>query len=392
MLSVELAIEQMLSALAPVGLEHVPLLESLGRVSAHPIEATRPQPAFSNSAMDGYAVHSEDFSGDGPYSLHITAESKAGDRQPVQLAPGQAARIFTGAPMPEGADAVIVQEEVHDGTTVRRPLAGEFVRPQGEDIPAGECILRRGQAISPGEIANLAAQGVVEPVVFKQPRVALLSTGDELIPPGPEPKLGQTTNSSLPMLAAATQRSGAIPQIQPAVPDALDPIKAAMLEASEHADLLIVTGGMSVGDYDFAAVALRELGDVLFHRVRMKPGKPIAFGHIDQTPVLGLPGNPVSSFVGFELFGRPAIRTLAGFSQVRRAQITAELATAVTRNQNRVEYLRGFFRDDRFHPHARQGSGHLGSLLNVEGLAQIDPGDSVVPAGEVAHILDLRRD
>ncbi|MEM6531706.1 MAG: gephyrin-like molybdotransferase Glp [Myxococcota bacterium] len=391
MLEVDEALSRVLDSIAPLGTESVPYQESLHRVAAEDILVTRPQPPFANSAMDGYAVRAGDIDGDGPFTLNVVAESAAGGTEPISLGPKEAARIFTGGPMPRGADAVIIQEDVIDGVTRATPKAGDHVRRAGVDLESGQPIVRRGEVIGIGELANLATQGVLNPRVFTKPRVAILCTGDELVEAGPKPGFGQITNSSAPMIAGAISTYGALPIPCPAAPDDLERTKEAIANATRQADLLVVTGGMSVGDYDFAAVAMQELGTVAFHTVRMKPGKPLAFGTIEQTAVLGLPGNPVSSFVGLELFGRPAIRGLGGYNQIHRPRIHANLACDVRRNRNRPEYIRGRFEGAQFHPFRRQGSNDLSSVIAVEGLALIDAGEGSVHAGAEVVVFDLRR-
>ncbi|MEO0815478.1 MAG: molybdopterin molybdotransferase MoeA, partial [Myxococcota bacterium] len=276
--------------------------------------------------------------------------------------------------------------------TDTRPKAGAHVRARGEDIQDGQCLVPRGATLGPGEIANLLTQGVLESEVVRQPTVAFLSTGDELVPPGPEPKFGQVTNSSVPMLAAAARRWGAKTQEHPPLPDRLERITEGFLAAARGVDLLVVTGGMSVGDYDFAARAMSEIGGVSFHSVRMKPGKPLAFGRIEGTPVLGLPGNPVSSYVGFELFGRPAIRALGGHADVHRPRTTLRLGEEVKRLRSRPNYLRGRIDGDVFTPHRRQGSGDLSSVLGVDALGIIEQGEGQLAKGDRISALDLRRE
>lgn len=391
MLEVDEALRLVLEGTGPLGLESVRFTQSLGRVAGQDVAVTRPQPPFSNSAMDGYAVRASDLVGAPPFPLNVVAESAAGRRDRLVLGPKEAVRIFTGAPMPEGADAVIIQENVTNGAAQVNASVGENVRQTGVDLAAGTLIVKKGETLGPGEIANLATQGVLEPKVFRRPKVAVFSTGDELMPPGPEPGFGQITNSSVPMLAACLQTFGAEPIVEAPVRDNLSLIKEAILRAIQGADLLVVTGGMSVGDYDFAATAMRELGTVAFHKVRMKPGKPLAFGRIEDTPVLGLPGNPVSSFVGLELFARPMVRTLSGCQTLARPRTTQPLANGVRRNRSRPEYVRGRFEAGGFRTFPRQGSNDLSSLLAVEGLAVIDSGDEPMVAGDPVSIVDLRR-
>lgn len=394
MLDVADALVRVLDGLAPVGSETVSARDGVGRVAAVEIRATRPQPPYANSAMDGYAVCTTSLRGDPPFELDVVGESAAGRRDRPHMRAEEAYRIFTGAPLPVGADAVIVQEDVSDASgrllANVAPEVGAHVRHAGEDIARGQLLIQPGQVLEPGEIANLLTQGVLALQVFRKPRVAFVSTGDELIEAGPEPAFGEITNSSVPMLAAAARQWGAETREYPPLVDDLDTIIEGFRAAARDTDLLVVTGGMSVGDYDFAAEAMNALGSVSFHKIRMKPGKPLAFGTIGEVPVLGLPGNPVSSYVGFELFGRPAIRKLAGHTKLLRPTVRAPLAQPFPRLRSRPNYIRGAFDREAFVPHARQGSGDLSSVLGVEGLAIIDVGEGEVPAGEAVTVIDLR--
>ncbi len=397
MLEVEQALEIVLRDLGALGTEAVPLADASGRILAEPLDASREQPAYANSAMDGYAIRYQDVKdASGPVRLTVVGESPAGSRKRLGVAPGEAVRVFTGAPLPHGADTVVIQENTSSKeaslTISTVPSLGENVRRQGDDIQHGQRLLEAGAGIGPGEIANFASQGETRPRVYRQPVVGLLSSGDELIPAGPRPDFGQVTNASSPMLAACVQSFGGLVRSAHPLPDDLAAIRAALVEAAQHTDLVVSTGGMSVGDYDFAARAMREEGTVDFHRVRMKPGKPLAFGTIRGTPVLGLPGNPVSSFVGFELFARPAILTLAWRRDIHRPRRRLRLKRSVQRNRSRPEYLRGVIRDDDFEPHLRQGSSDLSSVLGVDGLGILSAGDHEANPGSTLDVIALRID
>ncbi len=395
MLDVADALGRVLESLEPLTSERVAAHDAVGRVAAEEVRATRPQPSYANSAMDGYAVCTSGLPGEPPYELNVIGECAAGRKDRPKMGPDEVFRIFTGGPMPEGADAVIVQEDVREDRgrliATEKPTPGRHVRLQGEDIAAGQTLIRPGEVLRAGELANLLTQGILEPLVFKRPQVSFVSTGAELIEAGPEPAFGQVTNSSVPMLAAAAREWGASSREHPPLRDDLETIERGFLEAAKGSDLVVVTGGMSVGDYDFAARAMLALGPVSFHKIRMKPGKPLAFGKIGNVPVLGLPGNPVSSYVGFELFGRPAIRKLGGYNSLLRPTVRAPLGRAFPRLRSRPNYIRGAFDGDTFVPHARQGSGDLTSVLGVEGLAIIDVGEGEVQEGEEVEVLDLRR-
>ncbi|MEL7304623.1 MAG: gephyrin-like molybdotransferase Glp [Myxococcota bacterium] len=397
MLEVEQALEIVLTGLAALSTETVALAEASGRVLAEPLDALREQPAYANSAMDGYAIRYQDVEGTpGPARLTVVGESPAGSRERLTVTRGEAVRIFTGGPLPRGADTVVIQENTSNNETSLTvnavPSLGENVRGRGDDTKHGQRLIEAGVRLGPGEIANLALQGVTRPCVYRRPVVGLLSSGNELIVAGPKPDFGQVTNASSPMLAACVQSFGGVARATHPIPDDLAAIRTALVEAAQHTDLVVITGGMSVGDYDFAARAMREEGTIDFHRVRMKPGKPLAFGTIQGTPMLGLPGNPVSSFVGFELFARPAILTLAGRVDIHRRRHRLRLTRSVRRNRSRPEYLRGMIRDDGFEPHLRQGSNDLSSVLGIDGLGILPAGDDEANAGSTLDVIDLRID
>ncbi len=319
MLSVEEALEQVLARVNPLGPERVELLDSLGRVLAEAVVAPADIPPWPNSSMDGYALIARDTEGTAsghPAELRVTGTIAAGSVAAQRIAPGEALRIFTGAPLPEGADSVVPQEEVEvlDGRIrVRRRISpGEFVRPRGEDIRSGETALEVGQVIGPAEVGLLAMLGRSQVLVFRRPRIAILSTGDEVVDLGGQIAPGKIRNSNTYALMAQVLEAGGEPINVGVAPDRRETIEA-RLRWGLSADVLISSAGVSVGEYDLVREALTRLGaDLHLWQVAMRPGKPITFGSVDGRPIFGLPGNPVSAMVTFELFVRPAIRKMAG--------------------------------------------------------------------------------
>ncbi|HEY7849696.1 MAG TPA: gephyrin-like molybdotransferase Glp, partial [Ktedonobacterales bacterium] len=346
MLTVEEARERVLAGFKPLEAEEAPLTEALGRVLADDTLAQEASPPFANSAMDGYALRSadtQDASAQSPVRLRLVGEVPAGSVYAGVAQPGEAIRILTGAPLPDGADAALQQEltEVGDGwVTIREPVApGTNVRHIGDDVRPGMLLARAGAELGPAEIALLASLGVSPVRVRRRPRVAILATGDELTPLGQPLKPGQIYNSNTPYLIAAVARAGAVPVALGIAPDRAEALRAMLTQAQGY-DLILTSGGVSVGDYDLVKQILSEQGAVEFWRVRVRPGKPLAFGFLGQTPLLGLPGNPVSAAVTFELFGRPAIRRMLGAAQVERPVVAVTLAGDEQRRSDRRQFVR----------------------------------------------------
>ncbi|MEE8409021.1 MAG: gephyrin-like molybdotransferase Glp [Myxococcota bacterium] len=400
MLTLEEARQRILDDLAPVGTETVDLLAGAGRVAAEAVIAGRALPAFDNSAMDGYAVRAEETSGataDSPVRLEIVEAISAGSVPEQNIGPGTAARIFTGAPLPPGADAVVMQEATEvDGARVairEKATIGQHVRRAGEDMSIGDVIVAAGDPVRAGELGVLAGQGRSWIRVFRRPRVAILPTGDELVEIDIEPGPGQITNSNSVSLAAQVREAGGIPHRLPPAPDDVERLAKALADAAAAADLIITSGGVSVGELDLVRNVLGQSGAMDFWRVAIKPGKPLAYGRLHGRPLIGLPGNPVSTFVCFELFARPALRKLAGCPGLFRPAASARLATAVRRNAKRREFLRGRLarRDGELwvEPAAKQGSGQLSSMLGVDALIDLAAGDGGVAAGEAVDVLIL---
>ena len=400
MLSVDEAYRAIVAAIAPLPAERVALAEAAGRVLAEDVVAREAIPPFDNSAMDGYAVRVADVaaaSDDRPAALRVVADLAAGaDPAGVHVAPGTAVRIMTGAPLPAGAEAVVMREdttEAPDRVLVRCPAdPGEHVRRAGEDIAPGDVPCRAGTPLKPAVIGVLASIGVAEVLAVRRPRVAILATGDELV--GVEGALGpgQIRASSSYALEALVAAAGAIPVNLGIARDDRADLEAKMAEGAT-ADLLLTTGGVSVGDHDLVKEVLTGAGEMAFWRIDMQPGKPLAFGRVAGTPVIGLPGNPVSTLVGFELFVRPAIRKLAGHAQLRRPPVRAALAADHEKKGARRQFLRaqvtwgpaGF----TARLEAGQGSHQLSGMARGNALVVLPEGPARFAAGDLVEVVLL---
>lgn len=314
------ALRIILRSVRPLGSEKAPIEDCGGRVLAEEVSASCDLPHFDNSAMDGYAVFSGDVRGAGeraPVLLPLQETVRAGKSARGPLRRAFAVKIMTGAPMPEGADAVVMRECAREGeggvSLYLAPEPGENVRLRGEDVRKGEVLLEPGSPLRPYEIALLASQGISRVRVVRRPRVKVLVSGDELVDHRRKPSRGQIRNSNGPALCALLARWGALPKAGGIVPDSEQGCRKALFRALDGADALLVSGGVSVGDFDHTRAALASLGlKELFWRIAIKPGKPLLFGLLRGKPVFGLPGNPVSSLVCCEEFVRPAVEKLAG--------------------------------------------------------------------------------
>jgi molybdopterin molybdotransferase len=399
MMTVEEAREAILARFHALDGEDVPLSQALDRVLAAGYDAPENLPSFANSAMDGYAVRADDItsaSEEHPARLQLVGEVPAGSVFPGTLGAGQAIRILTGAPVPAGADAVIQQELTAAGDGVVAILAsgraGTNVRAAGTDVPRGSKLLARGAGLGAAEVALLAAFGLDPVRVTRRPRVAILATGDELAAPGQAPRPGQIRDSNSAWLGAAVAQAGAEPWPLGIARDTADDLRAHLARATE-ADLIITSGGVSVGTYDLVKEVLAEGGAVEFWRVRMRPGKPLAFGTYGTTPLFGLPGNPVSSAVTFELFARPAIRQMLGAAEIDRPLLEVEIGGEGIARGDRRHYVRASLsaRDGRLiaTPTGEQGSHRIASLLGAGALLVIHEGEGMVAPGALVPALAL---
>ncbi|HUA03846.1 MAG TPA: gephyrin-like molybdotransferase Glp [Solirubrobacteraceae bacterium] len=387
--------ELVLNAARPLGTERVTIGEAAhGRVLAHDLTAAGDVPPFACSAMDGYAITG----GESGRTLTVVGESRAGTPAPRPLSDDGAIRISTGAAIPDGSTAVIPQEnvEVRDGTilTVTAVEEGDHIRHAGEDMRAGETVLEAGTTLGGAELGAAVAAGAAELTVYRRPRVQVLSTGDELRAPGEPLGPGEIHNSNAPMLDALATADGAVTTTPQRLPDDRAATEQGLAAALETNDVVIVTGGVSVGPHDHVKPALAALGvEEVFWRVALQPGKPTWFGRRGSTLVFGLPGNPVSAVVTFSLFVRPALAALQGRREDRVLDSEAVLGTAVRRNPDREQAVR--VRLERRNgalvatPNGPQGSHIVTSLLGADALAFIPRGEGELEAGAAVALAPL---
>jgi len=391
LLPVEEAQARLLALAEPVDPETLPIADAAGRWLSADIAARRTQPAVNLSAMDGYAIRFAECPG--PWA--VIGESSAGSSFDQSLAPGEAARIFTGAPVPEGADTVMMQEETaRDGDTLM--LEGEgpretgaHIRRKGRDFSEGDILLHRGTMVSPAALALAITGGHGTLPVRRAIRVAVISTGDELVPAGQATGLAQLPASNGPMLAAQLASLPVKIDNMGIVPDTLEALAKA-LDAAQEADVIVTIGGASVGDYDLVRPALEAAGAVMdFWRIAMKPGKPLMAGTLGNAKVIGLPGNPASAFVTAKLFLEPLIAHLAGARDPLPHFRAAKLAAPLPPIGERTEYLRGRWQADMVEPLLQQSSAALGALEKAELLIHRPAGSAAAQAGDEISILPI---
>ncbi len=379
MISVHDALVTILDTVSPLAGERLGLLNAVGRVLAEEIRSEREVPPFANSAMDGYAVRWDDVrdtNADQPVTLEVLEVIQAGTVPKQPVIPGTASKIMTGAVMPSGADTVVKVEdtEEHDGRVwiKRSERPGNNVRGSGEDIQRGQLVLEKGRVLRPADIGLLASVGRSLVLVYQRPRVAILSTGNELAEIDDALRPGQIVNSNAYTLAAAVREAGGVPVPLAIARDTLEEIRAALAEAVRH-DVVLSTGGVSVGDFDFVKQAMDELGmHRLFWQVAQRPGKPLTFGLLRERPYFGLPGNPVSALVCFYLYVRPALRRMTGHEKLFLPVLSATLGEDISKAKGLTEFVRCRITHEHGHYIAHstgsQSSGVLSSLSLGEGL------------------------
>jgi len=386
LLTIDEARSLVLRTVAALDTEDVPIADALDRVLAEDVVAAHDVPSFANSAMDGFAVRS----GPAGRELRIVGESRAGAPATVALGEGEAIRISTGAAVPDGADAVVPAEDATDGggtvTTAIDLSAGHHVRSAGEDLRAGATVLGAGTLLGAAELGLAVEAGRATVRCARRPRVAVLATGDELVAPGEPLRHGQLHNSNATTLAALARRAGAELASVGEVEDDREATRAAIERALDGTDVVLLTGGVSVGPHDHVKPALAALGvDEVFWRVAMRPGKPLWFGRRGSQVVFGLPGNPVSAMVCFLLFARPALQVMQG-APPPPARVRAVLGTAVPRQRARDEAVRVRLDNGRATPTGPQGSHQLRSMLGADALAIVPRGEGEMPAGAEVEI------
>ncbi len=398
LLAVEEAGARTLALVEPLSAEWVRLEEALGRTLAEDIRAQRTLPPWDNSAMDGYAVRSGDLTGPLPVRLTVGETVYAGQTPQREVLAGTCARIMTGAPLPAGADAVVMRERtrtVPEGGAVdilEAVKAGHFVRPRGEDARAGEPLLARGTPLGIPELGLLLGQGLQSVPVPRRPRVAILSTGDELCRVDESPE-GRIVDTNGPALALAVARAGGVPTLLGIARDTLEDVTAHLARA-EGFDVVLTSAGVSVGEHDFVRAALERLEVAMdFWRVAIKPGKPLAVGRRGRTVYFGLPGNPTSSLVTFELFVRPALRRLLGYSDVAPPRVAGRLVGELQKPPGLAHYVRvtATWREGELwaQPLSTQTSGVLRSAASATHLLHFPRPASRLSPGEQVELLPV---
>lgn len=395
MLTYDQALAQILGQIAPLSPMDLPLSDSLGCVLAEDIFASQAVPPFDNSSMDGFAVRAADLANI-PAVLAVQGDIPAGALSLPALTPGSALRIMTGAPVPPGADAVVPVEDTGvraEGVAFLEPvMPGQNVRRAGEDVQPGSLVVAAGSRIRPAEVGMAAVVGRASVRAHPRPRVAILSTGDELVEPGQPLLPGQIYNSNAYALAAQVAEAGGVVTHRLHARDTPGALREAF-DACAGADVLLTSGGVSVGDYDFVKAVFAERGTMDFWRVAIRPGKPVAFGRWEETIFFGLPGNPVSSMVTFELFVRPALRRLRGLADLARPTATARLTEDARHTPGRQSYQRAVVTSEEggccVTPGSKQGSGMMRSMVQANALLVIPADVPVIPVGETATVLLL---
>jgi molybdopterin molybdotransferase len=388
---VDVVLAIILQRLQPLPAESLELRAAAGRVLAADIVAPVAVPPFDRAAMDGYALRGEETFGAGPYNpleFQVIGEARPGKPFPGPVGPGQAVRIMTGAPIPAGADAVLMAEFAEEQAgTVRITEAvapGRHIGRRGEDIPVGTTVLRAGRALRPQDVAVLASIGTGHVPVVRQPSAELIITGDELLPPGSQPEGCHIVDSNSVMLEALVRRDGGIPQVGPIVPDRRELVRTALLKT--QADVMLVSGGSSVGTEDHAPMVLAKEGELVVHGVAMRPSSPTGLGFLGTRPVFLLPGNPVSCLAAYEFFAGPAIRRLGGRgTDWPHRRVHLPLARKLVSAVGRVDYVRVRIVNGQVEPLATSGASILTSTTQADGFVIVPRDSEGLPPGE--HVL-----
>ena len=399
LVSLEETRDAILGAVPRLPVEPCAIADAVGLVLAEDVITAEAVPPFANTAMDGYALRAADTDGaseDAPVRLRVVGELPAGHAPTAPVGPGEAIRIMTGAPMPDGADAVMMVERTardgDDGVLVQAVAkTGDHIRLPGGDLVAGQVVFTAGTVLGPAHVGVLASVGAHVVPVYRRVRVGVLSTGDELVEQGALAP-GQIRDSNRPMLLALAAAAGAEVIDLGLARDDEDLIVSVLEDAFTRCDAVLTSGGVSVGDYDFVKAALDRFGQLEWRQIAIKPAKPLAFGIVQGVPVFGLPGNPVSSLVSFELFARPALRSMMGYTECRRVEVVARAAHAFTRRPDGKVHL------DRVRVRwegggyvvvstGKQESNVLSATAAANGLALVPDGDGVVEGGSLTVIL-----
>ncbi len=401
-LTVEEALERILAGVPEMPPREVTLLEALGRVLAEDVRAERDVPPFTNSAMDGYAVRAQDVAS-APARLKVVGEIAAGSMPARAVGPGEAMRIMTGAPLPEGADTIVRVEDTDNGSDVVIVTAATArrtsVRSAGEDLRAGEPVFARGTVLRPAEIGVVATTGRGRVRIVPAPRVAVLSTGDEVVELDAELRPGQIRDANRYSLSAAVTAAGCDAWTLGIVPDTAEALRAALGEA-RAADAIVTSGGVSVGDHDHVKPVVSEMGTMDFWSIAIRPGRPLAFGELRdgerRVPIFGLPGAPVSSLLTFELFVRPALLRMAGHQNVLRPRARARLVERIEKPPHLRFFARGIYAAGAgtVRTTGPQGSGILNSMARANCLIDLPPGGARHEPEEMVDVIltDLPED
>lgn len=396
---------RILDTVAPMDPIEVSLLEASGTILAENVASPGPLPAFDNSAMDGYAVTAADVAAaapDTPVRLPVVGDVAAGAHDPAVLAPRSCVRIMTGAPVPRGADAVVPLEWTDRGLATvsieRAPSLGQHIRRAGEDVAAGVPVLTAGTRLGAAQVGLLAAVGRARVLARPRPRVVVISTGSELVEPGTPARPGQIPDSNSFLLTLAAREAGAVAYRVGIVPDDPGQLLDTLEDQLVRADAVVTSGGVSVGAYDVVKEVLGRLGTVSFDRVAMQPGMPQGFGTIgpDATPIFGLPGNPVSAFVSFEVFVRPALRRMMGVGPLHRPTVRAVTTDPLRAPPGKRQFARARYAADEYGVPVVSlvggpGSHLIGSLAHANALVVVPEDVTEVPAGSSVDVMLLER-